>query len=873
MATVYLARDLKHDRDVALKVLRPELGAVLGTERFLAEIRVTARLDHPHILTLIDSGATNGSLFYVLPLVRGESLRDKLSREKQLGLDETLTIARQVAAALDYAHRQGVVHRDIKPENILLQEGEAILTDFGIALAVRGAGGPRITETGLSLGTPQYMSPEQAAGEQDLDARSDVYSLAAVLYEMLAGEPPVTGPTVQAIIAKLLVERPTALRVVRDTVPVAVESAVMMGLAKSPADRFPSASAFAAALVAAPGVADRARVTGRRRLVRAGGGLVLVAAAALAVRFGWVRRGQRMPSFRSAVPVQLTTSGMVYSGGQPSPDGSQMAYSERHCDDGGQCGSDLYIRETSGEGIATVASRAGHRLFPLSWSPDGHWLVYVTWDEATRRTGGLYIVSQRGGVQRQLLEGIFAGGFVAADTLVVTSITPTSDTHWLVRMVASTGRVVDSVPLQAGPLVGEFLASPDGARFAVLQVPDRPGKGASLAVVGRDGRVTDSLPVSTPALLADAFSWVGPDRIAWAEPSNATGNVLFEAATISVVSRRVNRRGRLLPGVDTLTTQQSGQPEKTGISSTADGRRLFLTISRVGEATYWTASRRTAAEGFRRGRRVSSSTAGEIGNLGMSPGGGWIVTHSGNRGVVRVEPFSGGQNHAFTPVDSGDFVVAISPLDDSVTVLTRNAAGRLVLTSYPLPDGPPSSRVTADSNTLFGYPSRTGDGRVVVVMDGGRVIRIYGGRDERKEFRVPDSLGFAKMAEPSPTGSELMVVGYDLESDRRETVFSRLALSDGRFAPVARVSARMVGDLWWSSDGWIRFSVVNYPGDMSVSASRLRPTGGPLETEPRLDLGPNAFLWSQSLDALHALVREQSSPTTDVWSLTAVGRE
>jgi serine/threonine-protein kinase len=188
MATVYLARDIKHDREVALKVLRPDLSAVIGTERFLSEVRITAKLDHPHILTLIDSGEADGMLYYVLPYVRGESLRAKLSREKQLSVDEALSITRQVASALDYAHAQGVVHRDIKPENILLHEGEAVLADFGIALAVKEAGGNRLTETGLSLGTPQYMSPEQATGDRALDRRSDIYSLAAVFYEMLGGE-------------------------------------------------------------------------------------------------------------------------------------------------------------------------------------------------------------------------------------------------------------------------------------------------------------------------------------------------------------------------------------------------------------------------------------------------------------------------------------------------------------------------------------------------------------------------------------------------------------------------------------------------------------------------------------------------------------
>ena len=278
MARVYLARDLKHDRPVALKVLRPELAAALGAERFLQEIRISAKLDHPHILTLIDSDAVEGILYYVLPFVRGESLRDKLDRDKQLGIEEALAIAKQVASALDYAHRQGIVHRDIKPENILLREGEAVVADFGIALAVRQAGGTRLTETGLSLGTPHYMSPEQATGSRDLDGRSDVYSLAAVVYEMLAGDPPHTGRTAQAVIAKLMTERPTPLGTVRDSVPKSVESAVAKALAKVPADRFSGAAQFAAALERSGASATE----GRRRPWAVAAGI----AAALALAAG-----------------------------------------------------------------------------------------------------------------------------------------------------------------------------------------------------------------------------------------------------------------------------------------------------------------------------------------------------------------------------------------------------------------------------------------------------------------------------------------------------------------------------------------------------------------------------------------------------------
>ncbi|HEX5819900.1 MAG TPA: serine/threonine-protein kinase, partial [Gemmatimonadales bacterium] len=252
MATVYLAQDLKHDRRVAIKVLHPELSAVIGGERFLSEIKVTANLQHPHILPLFDSGAADGLLFYVMPYVQGESLRAKMSREKQLGVEEAVRLASQVASALDYAHRQGVVHRDIKPENVLLHDGTALVADFGIALAATNAGASRMTATGMSLGTPAYMSPEQAMGDREVDARSDVYSLATMLYEMLVGDPPHSGSTAQAIVAKVLTEKPVPVTVHRDTVPSNVAAAVQKALAKLPADRFASAADFAKAL-ATPG--------------------------------------------------------------------------------------------------------------------------------------------------------------------------------------------------------------------------------------------------------------------------------------------------------------------------------------------------------------------------------------------------------------------------------------------------------------------------------------------------------------------------------------------------------------------------------------------------------------------------------------------
>ena len=272
MATVFLAQDLKHDRKVALKVLKPELAAVLGAERFVVEIKTTAALQHPHILPLFDSGTADGFLFYVMPFIDGETLRDKLNRETQLGVDEAVRIANDVAGALDYAHRHGVIHRDIKPENILLHDGRPMVADFGIALAVSAAAGGRMTETGLSLGTPHYMSPEQATAEKEITARSDIYSLGSVLYEMLTGNPPHVGASAQQIIMKIITDTPRPLTELRRSVPPNVAAATSKALEKLAADRFTSAKAFAEALAnPAFATSDRTTSAGGVPMRRAGG--------------------------------------------------------------------------------------------------------------------------------------------------------------------------------------------------------------------------------------------------------------------------------------------------------------------------------------------------------------------------------------------------------------------------------------------------------------------------------------------------------------------------------------------------------------------------------------------------------------------------
>src|ERR1043166_6728224 len=383
IATAFLARDLKHDRRVALKVLNPELGAVLGVERFLSEIRVTANLQHPNLLPLFDSGEADGLLFYVMPYVDGESLRARLDREKQLPLGSALHIATAVANALDYAHRNKVIHRDLKPENILMHEGEPLIADFGIALAVSNAGGGRITQTGLSLGTPQYMSPEQATGDRSIDGRTDIYSLGAVTYEMLTGDPPHGGSTSQAVIARVLTEKPRSVRASRPSVPEHVEEALERALEKLPADRFATARDFAAALngtspststATAASREKRGIVATRKERARRSVAWAVFAALAAVAGWGWLRPATRPVMRRARFGLELPDSSRMRADlpGQNlaiSPDGSQIVYA------GGGGQGQLYIRPI--DELEPHPIRGTERAISPRFSPDGKWLAFV----------------------------------------------------------------------------------------------------------------------------------------------------------------------------------------------------------------------------------------------------------------------------------------------------------------------------------------------------------------------------------------------------------------------------------------------------------------------------------------------------------------
>jgi len=418
MATVFLAQDLRHDRRVAIKVLRPELSAVLGTERFLTEIKVTANLQHPHILPLHDSGEADGVLFYVMPYVEGESLRDRLQRETQLSIEDAFQITQEVADGLSYAHGLGVIHRDIKPENILLSGGHALIADFGIARAVTEAGGSRLTETGLSLGTPHYMSPEQAAGEREVDARSDEYALGCVLFEMLVGEPPYTGPNAQAIIAKVLTEPPPSPRKSRELLSPQADAAIGVALAKLPADRFPSVEDFSEALRrAGSGGWETAGGYGAPRthshgmgswgarlawslvgvLAALGVGILLWPQAPPTSGLRAMARATLMPRPADSISLGVlasTTSGAEVGTLAISHDGRRVAFVGKAR---GEDATYLFVRslEHSGASRLSGTESAASPFF----SPDGEWLGFYSWTD-----GRLKKVPVSGGAPQVICE-------------------------------------------------------------------------------------------------------------------------------------------------------------------------------------------------------------------------------------------------------------------------------------------------------------------------------------------------------------------------------------------------------------------------------------------------------------------------------------
>ena len=603
MATVYLARDLRHSRRVALKVLHPDLAAALGAERFLTEIKTTASLQHPHILPLHDSGDADGFLFYVMPYVEGETLRARLAREQLLPVDDAVRLSREILSALDYAHRHGVVHRDIKPENVLLHDGQALVADFGISLAVSAASGPRMTQTGLSLGTPSYMSPEQATGDRVIDGRADLYAVGATLYEMLIGEPPFTGPTTQAVVARLLTEEPRSLIVQRKTIPPNVDAAVRKALQKLPADRFASAAEMSSAIARADFAVDvgTASQPVAPRGSRARRVALLAGVAVAAVTIGAVVGAKVLARGPVVEPAVRFSFSVPYDGELNlgsvaiSPDGSRIVFVGI---DSGATRA-LFVRSLDNESSVPLPGTNGAaRPF---FSPDGQQIGFV----------------QDGALKRMPLDG----GAITTILPEVGFPTPTWTSDGMImvpgavlRSVSANGGAIDTLAAadSSRSSYGSVAAVPGGTAIIVSRYPRGAPTSGELFYYSIPRRRFSPLGISgsTPMLVDGGYLlYVDGAGTLFSVPfdmdkGRMTGKPAAIASGIRVTSLRAHvaasRSGVIVFSPVTgsnnnelVTVDRSGRAVPIPVAATnyknprlsPDGRRLVVIISRMDEAS------------------------------------------------------------------------------------------------------------------------------------------------------------------------------------------------------------------------------------------------------------------------------------------------
>ena len=732
MATVYLAQDLKHDRKVALKVLKPELAAVLGAERFVVEIKTTAALQHPHILPLFDSGTADGFLYYVMPYIQGETLRTKLNRETQLGIEEAVRITREVADALDYAHRQGVIHRDIKPENILLHDGRPMVADFGIALALSAAAGGRMTETGLSLGTPHYMSPEQATAEKELSNRSDIYSLGCVLYEMLTGNPPHTGASAQQIIMKIVTEEAAPVTKLRKSVPPNVAAAVAKAVERLPADRFESARDFATALTdprftssTVKTASERASEwTQRTPLALAG----WAAAALLAAVLGWAL-------FRSAPAESTPGIRFAFSPGgmtdridiEISPDGRRIVV-PGVVDQKGTVG--IAVHDLGSLETITLPGALGKRP---RISPDGRWLSYQG-DDILRK------VPMEGGPPTTISNRCNdSADWIDAESLICT----TSD--WGLGRVSSAGGTVEvlAVPDTAAGEIGLWSIAPlPGGRAVLFTSYRRPVNRIEVydlrsrtrhvlvedAVMARYAKSGHLLFVRDHALFAIRFDAKALRTLGTAVPvldnvatlpfDAMAGFAIADNGTLAVVrqsewavQRRlvwVRRDGAEQPAVPTLSDYQFPR-------ISPDQSKLLVTLTTAGRRDLWIFD-------LRRGllSQLTRATGSAFRGVWTPDGRQVLFTNETPSYDVYRVPVDGSAPPTAVVANQRDkYADAVSPDGASFVGDERWAGVRRVMLR-PM-DGRGPGRAISDSSLVSFNPCFSPDGRWIAYSEGGEV--------------------------------------------------------------------------------------------------------------------------------------------------------
>ena len=847
MATVYLAHDLRHDRKVAIKVLKPELAAVLGAERFVQEIKTTAALSHPHILPLFDSGETDGFLYYVMPFIEGETIREKLNRETQCGIDEAVRISCEVADALDYAHRHGVIHRDIKPENILLHDGRPMVMDFGIALAVSAAAGGRMTETGLSLGTPHYMSPEQATADKSITGRSDVYSLAAVLYEMFAGEPPHLGNSAQQIIMKIVTDVPRPVRELRRSVPTNVSAALAKALEKLPADRFESAAKFADALRnptftidgATAGALAQPQVRAFRWWIRSPWSWVTLAAlAAVAISTRLPSRTRAPASIAGIRPVRITHSGGVGCAAI-SPDGRDFAailggYSEET-----ECVGKLVIRGVpTGVDQELLPGVVGVRR--LRWSPSGSMLLFN--GKPDDKPSGLWIVPRGSGAPRLLTSAAVATfGFV--DDQRVFTMGPSGPQ----LLDATSGEVVDSLPSLRGrthlfsheyPSTADW--SPDGKRVVAQDV----ARGDVAFVLTASGAITDSL-TAIGASHIDGVYWAGPGRVIYyLNHGFGPGDLLMR--DLDVETGRFRSAPTIIWGA---------LPVLRGVTSTAQGDRVMVLVRAVVDEQHVMQLNARANP-----RVLVRSLNAYLGEPHFSPDGTRIAYS--REDALGFNPYwigvDGGAEH---PVSSDTTPTPGAEWIDDRRIMTASTSGARA--EVDLETG--RVRRLADSavTRLLDYLGdrrlwRTADSLHLILTDEqGKLVRDLGAPPGLQAIR----------SHWLPTPSYLVVAGPTRDQPLAMVGYSFTTSGWSNPVPLnAREGMRIAGA---GSDGTIYFALLN-GGRTEIWRSRdytSKPT-------PLLTLPVHCYNWSVmvSLDGKRVVCNVTTSEP-DAWVLDLHGRD
>jgi len=706
MAIVYLAQDLKHNRKVAIKVLRPELTASLYADRFLREIETAAALAHPHILPLYDSGTANGSLFYVMPFVAGESLRQRLNRERKLTIEKAIRIAGEVADALDHAHEHGVIHRDIKPENILLEADHAVVADFGIAKAVSLAGGERLTETGMAVGTPTYMSPEQASGVTDIDGRSDVYSLGCVVFEMLGGDPPYMGTTPQAILGRKLAEPVPSVSALRDTVPEALSEVVKKSMAKDPVDRFATAKEFARTLQVALVTPEAAKVVARKRPARSTLvlGAAVVAAALIALVVVIVRTITSGPVTIAAKNiVQVTTEPGIEAQPAISPDGQEVAFVVIEAGI-----ARLAVRGTQnvgrGGGTRPGENVPGPHYFP-TWTPDGASVRFLS-----MRGAGWVEVGKLGGSARRVSDdslNITAAwspdgthvAFAAGDTIVVYSMANGEQRPLGVHTVEPWG-------------LHSLTWSPDGQRIAYVNGNPQwrlsnNVNAASIWVIDINGgapvQVTDNRSMNV------APQWL-PDSRHLLFVSDRDGPTGVYVAEVGLEGPRGSPRG--VPGFSSPHT----------ISVSADGKRLAYNSFAGGQNIWSLPIPPTSAVSIRDAVPVTTGSQ-LIERHSLSPDGDWIVYHSTRRGKADIYkmPLAGGDPTVIVDISEDAFDPDWSPDGSEIAFFTGTTNAEIMVVSA---DGGTPERLR-DTHVRGVNPDWSPDGLAIAYTSATRPYPVW----------------------------------------------------------------------------------------------------------------------------------------------------